>query len=873
MTELKRYDLDEIRKAINILFADVKFGSGECVEVRVPDKKKHITISGWFDDPEMLAKAVAKLARDGFGDPGSYRHVHENAYWTCNPASDALLARQPKNKMAIAADTTTDNNITRRIWFPIDIDPLRPSGVSATREEKKLSAEVATVLINKLEELGFPGGCLVGGTSGNGYHILVRIDLPNDFASRDLLKRCLAAMQEMVGTGKVEVDPKVFNSARIVKCYGTVACKGENTPDRPWRWSKLTVVPETVVVCPTEVLEKLAALAPDKNPKRDLGEKRQGPWTVENTQEYLDWTTWDNQQKARGQPNEVAKWIGPCIKDENHKDSAVILHTDGWWSYGCFHASCEVNDKNFRDYWEGWLDEKYKYPGHRAPVVANSTFEFEDAVQGETPTRANPELNTSPVALPASNVLKVPLQAWPLTDSGNMERFVARYGHIFRYCPQRDWYSWDTKHWVTDDIGLVYRGALATVRKIVDEIPLHIAGVQEADLVKAIISGVEKWAKTSESRKNLSAMEFLSRSAKGIAVNFSEFDRDPWLFNCDNGTLDLQSGDFQPQAQSDVITNISPVVYDPKATCPLWLDFLSDVMAGQQEMIGFLQRTAGYSLTGSTVEHCLFLLWGSGRNGKSTFLEVLRHIIGTYGKSASMATFLEQQYEGIPNDLAALAGARFVTAVETQDSKRLDESKIKQITGGDTVTARFLHKEFFQYRPQFKIWLATNHKPVIRGTDEGIWRRIKLVPFNVYIPDGKKDEKLTEKLISEASGILNWLLEGLVDYRRDGLQDPEEVTKATDEYRAEEDWVARFLQSETVEDKNGAIPARSFYNRYKNWADDARERTLSERKFAEAMKNHEHGSVKRNTGSWYEGLKLLDHLGHVGADVMDTDVF
>jgi hypothetical protein len=285
MTDRKRFNLDEIRKAIKVLFANVRFGNGECVEVRVPDKKKHITVSGWFDDIEEMAGQVAVLAQHGFGE--GYRHVHENAYWTCNPVTDALLSRQPKNKLAIVADATSGNNITRRIWLPIDIDPLRASGVSATNAEKQLSAEVATKLINKLEELGTPGDSMVGGTSGNGYHILIRIDLPNDKDSNDLIKKCLAAMQVMVGTGKVEVDPKVFDANRIIKCYGTLSCKGEDTADRPWRWSKLTIVPETVVVCPTDVLEQIAALAPDKNPKRALGEKREGPWTEENTQEYL----------------------------------------------------------------------------------------------------------------------------------------------------------------------------------------------------------------------------------------------------------------------------------------------------------------------------------------------------------------------------------------------------------------------------------------------------------------------------------------------------------------------------------------------------------------------------------------------------------
>jgi hypothetical protein len=233
--ELKLYNLEEIRKASSFLFADVKFGGGECVEVRMMSKKKGLTVSGWFDDIEAMAKAVARLARDGFGNPDTYRFVHENVFWTCNPANDALLSRQPKNAVDFVSENTSDLNITRRIWLPVDIDPLRPSGVSSTAEEKKLAKEVANRLIARLEELGFAPENIVGGTSGNGYHILIRVDLPNDNESRDLLKRCLAAMQAMVGTGKVEIDPKVFNAGRFIKAYGTAARKGVLMTSRPSR--------------------------------------------------------------------------------------------------------------------------------------------------------------------------------------------------------------------------------------------------------------------------------------------------------------------------------------------------------------------------------------------------------------------------------------------------------------------------------------------------------------------------------------------------------------------------------------------------------------------------------------------------------------
>ncbi len=829
--ELVRFDLDEIRQAIRILFVDVKLGAGECIEVRMPDKKKQATACGWFDDENLLAKAVGRLAREGYKE--NYRHIHDNVYWTINPVADALLSRQAKNTISLAGDTTSDNNITRRLWLPVDIDPLRPSGVSATDDEKRLAREVANALMEKLAGLGFPESCMVGGTSGNGYHVLIRVDLPNDNESRDLVKACLAAMQELVGTDKVEIDPKVFNASRILKSYGTLSCKGVNSETRPWRVSRLTVLPEIVTIADRALLQNLALLAPDEKARRGLGAKRKGPWNETNTQEYVDWTGWD----CSGSP---PKWIGTCINDQNHKDAALILHPDGWWSWSCFHASCaQVRHHQFREYWEREKGEKFPTPGLRTAEVSGSVTPQEfRAIREMYESNANRKQ-----------------QAFNLTDAGNMERLVLRYGHGFRYCPQRDWYWWDGTRWVADDVGRISRAALDTVRHIPDEIPLH----WEED--EAIV----KWAKASESRSHLSAMEELAKSAAGIAADISEFDRDPWLFNCQNGTIDLRSGEFCEHRQTDMITKISTVAYDAKADCPLWKSFLSDIMLGSEENIAFLQRAIGYSLTGSTSEHCLFILWGAGRNGKSTFLELLRYLAGSYSKTASMDMFLEKTHEGIPNDLAALQGARFVSAAETKDGRHLDEPKIKQITGGDTVTARFLHREWFEFKPEFKIWLATNHRPVIRGTDEGIWRRIRLVPFTLFIPDGKKDERLLEKLISEASGILNWALSGTESFRKEGLMEPKDVLAATDEYRAEEDWLARFLDAEIERASNGRVQAKHMYERYKSWAERCKERVQTERKFNDYLKSRGTESRKLDGRKYYVGLSLR------GVDTTDRE--
>lgn len=370
--EKKRYDLAEIKKAIGVLYEP-----GQIVEVRMMDKKKKLTAAGWFDDMEIMAKAVARLARDGFGDPKGYKFIHENVFWTCNPVHDALLARQAKNTISFVDAATSDQNVLRRRWIPVDIDPLRPSGVSATDEEKQAAKEVTNELIVKLGEVGFPDSCLVGGRSGNGYHLLIRCELPNDSESLALVKHCLEAMQAMVGNDNVEIDRSVCNAARIIKCYGTLACKGIDHEKRPWRMAKLLTVPKKIEPCSRELLEKLAALSPEKRAKKPVSEKSQGSWNEENTQAYLDWTEWDWQQPIDYEGGR--KWVGTCPNNSEHKDSAVILNPDGWWNFTCFHATCKGFSKDdFKQFFEEKNGEEYRYPKSKHRAIGTSSFDVED---------------------------------------------------------------------------------------------------------------------------------------------------------------------------------------------------------------------------------------------------------------------------------------------------------------------------------------------------------------------------------------------------------------------------------------------------------------------------------------------------------------
>ncbi|MBU4233887.1 MAG: phage/plasmid primase, P4 family [Desulfobacterales bacterium] len=446
---------------------------------------------------------------------------------------------------------------------------------------------------------------------------------------------------------------------------------------------------------------------------------------------------------------------------------------------------------------------------------------------------------------PKPQAKRAPVNTFNLTDMGNAQRIVAKHGQDIRYCyPWGKWLVWDEARWKKDDTGEVDRRAKATVQSIYTE-----AG-REKD--KDRRKGIAQFAMRCESELKRKAMIASAMSEPGIPILPDEMDRDPWLLNVLNGTIDLKVRELRPHRKGDLITKLAPVKYDPAATCSTWEKFLKRIMADNQNLIGFLQRSVGYALTGDTREQCLFFLWGLGANGKSTFLEVIHALMGDYAKRTSSETFLAKKPGQIPNDIAALKGARFVAAVEIESGRRMAEVLIKQMTGGDKIAARFLHAEFFEYDPEFKIFLAANHEPVIRGTDNAIWRRIHKIPFAVQIPIEEQDRELPHRLREELPGILNWALAGCLQWRYGGLGVPEEVKQATQDYRADMDVLGDFISEHCTVAPGASAPSKDLYKTYRDWAEDIKEKNpLSQTKFGLALT--ERGfEVKRTTG----GAKL-----------------
>ena len=489
-------------------------------------------------------------------------------------------------------------------------------------------------------------------------------------------------------------------------------------------------------------------------------------------------------------------------------------------------------------------------PYTRAEALASVEQAYQHSHREPWAKPRSPVAVKSPVGtVPSRHPRATDLEGFRFSDLANAELMVKWYGRDLHYCHTwRKWLAWDAQRWKIDDTGAVYRRAADTVRLLYE-----VAGtIEDSEKHKKLA----RYALTCESKRKLDAMIALAESQLDIVVLPDQFDRDKWLLNLDNGTLDLRTGERREHRREDLITKLAPVPYNPEAKAPLFENFLNDIFAGSQDLIRFVQRGIGYALTGDTSEQCLFIPWGGGDNGKSTLVETILSLVGDYGMFTPPETLLAKRHDGIPNDLARLRGARFGAAVETEEGKHLAESRIKQMTGGDTISARFMRGEWFDFKPEFKVFLATNHKPQIKGTDHAIWRRIRLVPFTVRIPPDKQDKHLAEKLLDELPGVLNFAVQGCLDWQRDGLQPPVEVTRATAEYRDENDQVGRCIAECCVTGDDFQVKARPLYQEYRRWATEVGEDLLTETAFARRL--GEKGFAKKHTrsGTIYYGIGL-----------------
>src|SRR5829696_8977978 len=459
---------------------------------------------------------------------------------------------------------------------------------------------------------------------------------------------------------------------------------------------------------------------------------------------------------------------------------------------------------------------------------------------------------------PAENVAHIsvnghgsaePPRGYNLTDLGNAERFIAHHGEDVRYCyAWTRWIVWTGARWERDEAGRAHRLAKETVRGIYQE----AAGAEDEDRRKAIA----KHATRSEAEAKIRAILELAKSE--VPISPDELDPAPWLLNTPNGTVDLRTGELREHRREDLLTKMAGAGYNTGAAAPTWADTLERALPSQ-ELRQFFKKLCGYAISGDVSEHILAVLYGTGANGKSTILNALLAAAGDYGMQAA-PDLLVAKKGSHPTEVADLFGMRLVASIEVEDGRRLAESLVKQLTGGDKVRARRMRQDFWQFDPTHKVFMAVNHKPEIRGTDTAIWRRLRLIPFTETIPPAEQDKKLPHKLEAELPGILAWAVEGSLEWRRQGLQAPAEVRRATGQYRSEMDVMGAFLQDECEIGKGLRVPFTALYARYEQWCEDGGERAETRRKFNARLKERGRFEARRSgpggANEWH-GLRLL----------------
>lgn len=423
-----------------------------------------------------------------------------------------------------------------------------------------------------------------------------------------------------------------------------------------------------------------------------------------------------------------------------------------------------------------------------------------------------------------------PKKKFRLTELGNAERIAHEYGHAIRYVSDMGWMIWDGKRWKIDN------------KKEIERITNKVL----RSMYKSEDEAEQKWARMCE-RRNI-RMNSIKDLMPLVPAEREEFDRHKYLFNVENGTIDLRNGKLQQHDRELGLTKISNIEFDEKAECPTWLKFLEQIFKNDKDLIDYMQRLVGYSLTGDISEQSMYFLVGGGSNGKSTFVNIIKKIMGDYGLQTKSDTFIKKKDTGANNDVARLVNSRFVSAVESEEGEKLQESLVKTITGGEPILARFLRQEYFEFIPEFKVFFTTNHKPIIGGLDDGIWRRVKIIPFTLSLKPHERDKKLEEKLSFEMPGILNWAIEGCLKWQRDGLKEPKVVVDATGNYKEEMDILGPFLGEicyiDEPKNENIKIEAKELYNVYDRWCLNSGERALGNRSFYRMLETKGFGKMK-----------------------------
>lgn len=809
--ESSRFNPELMRRQLDLLLGE----PGDVVELRIVTPKG-AKASGYFDNADAAIEAIRPWALD--------EHI-DTIFVTLNPPKSACWRRyanrmqpaSPRVRGEFPRETTSDNDIAKRRWLLIDCDAERPAGVSASDEERDASRELARSIYTFLVKQGAPRASLATMTSGNGFYVLVRTDLPNDEPSRKLCENVLKGLASEFDTAGAHVDTACHNAGRIAALCGTTKGKGDHTAEAPHRMVKPMDFPEAPVPIAVEVLERIADLAPKPAPRPSYNSKpgarqAEGPFDMEG------WLRNHPQIEVLEGPivrGDYTRWFVRCPWDPNHggKDACVSVHHSGGAGFKCLHKSCAGND------WAALRELVGDVPAARSERPRPTPRPKPDAPAGGGEEIADAAADDDD------------FYAW--TDVGNKERLLRHWVGLIRYDAALGWHVWNERVWCGDVGAGVVRHRIEQVLVAMGKIvPSIVAG--DEDLLK-------KWkvfcTKSASARMVRNVLD-LAEADPRVRTLSESWDADPWALNCANGLLDLRTGELRPHDPEALASSIANVVYDPDAQCPTWMACLERWQPAQ-EVRDFLRRHAGYCLTGITSEQMVVFHHGDGGNGKSKYTGTLEKLLGGYARRIHFNALTDEKRGGgqATPELARLAGARLAISSEIVEGRALDEAALKDMTGGDKVVARFLNQNPFEYYPQFKMVLYGNHKPRIKSQDEGIWRRLAQVPWDVKIPDEEKDPDLDKKLAAELPGILAWAVRGCLEWQRIGLAPPKLVQDASAAYREDENQIAAFVADCCVLQEGAWASSARLRAAYETWCKDVGEKyPLGPRAFTDRLR-------------------------------------
>lgn len=541
-------------------------------------------------------------------------------------------------------------------------------------------------------------------------------------------------------------------------------------------------------------------------------------------------------------------WSGPG--QDHSADDLALCNVLAFWSNG----DAARMDRLFRQ--SGLMRDKWDEPHyadgrtHGQGTMDKAIANLREGYSGRSSKKAS-QPSEAP-AQPASEPLELALDPYRGTDEANAVLFLELHGQDVRYCPPwSTWLLWTATHWRIDD--------RLDIDRLAGDLPKMLyrraAEFNDSKQRRSIVD----LGRSLESTHRRTA--FLLAARCRLVVHHSDLNKGHFLLNASNGTVNLKTGELREHRRMDLLTHDTEIPYQPDAACPTWQRFLSDVFQGDAELISFVQRAIGYSLTGSVTEQVLLICYGSGSNGKSVFLNILRRLLGSLALQAAPDLLMADRYRRHPTEQADLFGKRLVVCQETAEGRRFNESLVKQLTGGDAIRARRMHENFWEFPPTHKLWLATNHRPEIKGTDHAIWRRPRLIPFDVQFTDEglhRKDPDMEAKLMAELPGILAWSVRGCLAWQRDGLGIPQAVRAATEAYRADMDVLAAWISECCVTGKRCEAKAADLYGSYTRWCESNGETPEAQRKWGMRLTERGFQRDRRMAGHFWVGIGLLD---------------